>query len=104
MPRPPRKLSESILKTLDKRPKLRYTLTSKGLKLHTRGELTGGLESIVDSLTEGIEANNGQPISFKTWGRFYKPKIIKNAELKELVETQIVSVISRSKGAFTAQT
>jgi len=101
MPRPPRKLSQAILNTLDRRPKLRYTLTHKGAKLHTRGELEGDLEEVVDSLTEAIEANNGQPVSYKTWKEFHKPKKLNNTELRKLTSDQVISLISRSKGAFT---
>ncbi len=100
MPRPPRKLSGTILRTLDKRPKLRYSLTSKGSKVHSRGELAGMAEDLIESLIEGIDANNSQPVSLQTWKRFHSPKKIEAGPLRTLVSDGLVSIVSRSKGSF----
>ncbi|KKN29841.1 hypothetical protein LCGC14_0840090 [marine sediment metagenome] len=101
MPRPPRPLSAQILATLDKRPKLRYTITSKGNKAFTRGDSPDDV--LLSSLIEALDANNDQPVSLQTWREFHKPKGITNSPLRALVVGGFVSVVSRSKVAFAVR-
>ena len=95
MSRPARKLSPEILRTLDKRAKLRYTLTSRGVKAFETGETEHS--QVLDSLVEAIQANNKQPVSLLTWKRFHQPKDITNRPLKELVESRLIRIVSRGK-------
>ena len=95
MTRPARKFSPAILNTLVNRPKLRYTLTSKGSKDLEKGETEHA--ALLDSLVEAIQANNKQPVSLQTWRRFHAPNKITNPPLKDLVETRQVRIVSRGK-------
>ena len=100
MPRPPRALSQAILNSLDKRPKLRYTLTKKGAKLLEKGETVYSSE--LDSLVEAIDANNGQPVSLLSWNQF-SGKPVRNVALKELVTSQTISIVSRGRFSFATR-
>ena len=102
MTRPARKISLTILNTLDRRPKLRYTLTSKGVKAYEEGE-AGGNEAYMDSLIEAIQANNRQPVSLTTWRRFHDPKKITNAPIKDLVQDRLIRIVSRGKFTFATE-
>ncbi len=98
MPRPPRRLSPRILNTLAQRPKLRYTLTSKGAKALESGDVAH--EDALSSLVEAIDSNNGQPVPLATWKKFHEPKRVTNDMLKDSVTNQIISLVSRSKFTF----
>ncbi len=100
MSRPPRKISSAILATLDRRPKLRYTLTSRGSKAFESGETA--YSELVEALVEAIQANNKQPVSLTTWRKFYLPKKIPNAPIRALVEDRLIRIVSRGK--FTMAT
>ena len=99
MTRPPRKISLGILNTLDRRPRLRYTLTSKGVKAYEMGE-AGGNEQYMESLVEAIGANNKQPVSLMTWRRFHHPKKITNQPIKDLIQDRFIRIVSRGKFTF----
>ncbi len=101
MSRPPRKISSAILRSLDRRPKLRYTLTSKGSKSFESGETP--YPELLDSLTDAIEANNKQPVSLQTWRKFHSPGKISNAPLRQLVEDGVLRLVSRGKFTFAAE-
>jgi hypothetical protein len=98
MPRPPRKLSGEILSTLTQRPKLRFTLTQKGVKAFEAGE--SGHQSELDSLVDAIDANNKQPVSMQTWKQFHKPKQLTNPSVRNLVQDRFITIIARSKFSF----
>ena len=96
MPRPPRVFSQQILSTLTSRPRLRFTLTSKGVGAFEKGTGTN-FEEELDSLVAGIDANNKQPISILTWTQFHKPRRLTNSPIRSLVEEKLIRIVSRSK-------
>ena len=101
MTRPARKIFSQVLGSLISRPKLRYTLTKKGEKALESGET--GYTDLLDSLVEAIQANNKQPISMQTWRKFYLPKKIANGPVRDLVETRMISLVSRGKYSFAVE-
>ena len=97
MPRPPKKFAPAILRTLTQRPRLRYTLTSKGAKALERGDIPTGEDELED-LVRAMEANNKQPVSMATWQVFRgKNKPLKNNVVRDLVEERFITIIARSK-------
>ena len=102
MPRPPRVFSQQILNTLTSRPRLRFTLTSKGVSAFEKGTGTN-FELELDSLVAAIDANNKQPISILTWTRFHQPKKLKNTPIKSLIEDRLIRIVSRSKFSAAKQ-
>ena len=95
MARPPKQFSQAILSTLTKRPRLRYTLTSKGANNLEKGEVGTG-EAELEDLVRAMEANNKQPVSMATWRVFHKDQL-RNAVVRSLVESRQITIIARSK-------
>ncbi len=103
MPRPPKKFSPAILRTLTSRPKLRYTLTAKGAKALRQGELGTG-EDEVEDLVQAMEANNKQPVSMATWQVFRgRNSPLRNNVVRGLVEDRFITIIARSKTSSVLQ-
>ena len=97
MPRPAKQFSAAILRTLTSRPRLRYTLTSKGAKALERGDIGAG-EDEVEDLVRAMEANNKQPVSMATWRVFRgKGNPLRNNVVRGLVEDRFITIIARSK-------
>ena len=98
MPRPARPISERVLSTLIRRPKLRYTISKKGQKAAISGDSINA--ELLDSLIEAIEANNNQPVSLTTWLKFHGKKNVKNESIRSLVRGREISIVSRGKFSF----
>jgi len=100
LPRPPRKISERVLSTLINRPKLRYTITSKGQKAAESG--TSPQPELMDNLIEAIQANNKQPVSLTTWIKFHGKKPT-NDQIRRLVKDREITIVSRGKFSFAVE-